>query len=395
MRILYVTSTDLSGATCSPGSVRHVMEVAENLVARGHRLTLLAPGVGRYPHPTPVDVRYVPAPKRRYARTLVPEALMPAYLVRHMARADAVYWRQAFLTAWPALAARAAGKPLVCEVNGLTEDEVYTEDIPALRRSVVLHLEKVNYRLADRLICVAPAIRDRILKSHPLNPDRVHVILNGVNANRMPVVDPAEAKAKVGVPPDAPVAGFVGHFFPWDGIETLIAAAPRVLEKFPRTRFLVVGSGPWGEHLPGLARETGVGANFVFPGRIAWEELYWWVNAFDAACAPYARSINTRSGRSSLKILEYFACQKPVVASRTTVIPEVADIEQKGLGLVVPPEDPEALAEALIDLFSHPEKRAAMGRGGREYVERERGWDKVAEKTEAVLRKALADKGRA
>ncbi|MFH1887375.1 MAG: glycosyltransferase family 4 protein [Pseudomonadota bacterium] len=388
MKILYVASTNLSGETGSPGSVRHVMEVAENLQARGHEVIVLVPGVGRYPHPATVRIVYVPCIRRRYLRTLVHEALVPFWLARFLPWADAVYWRQALLSPWPPLLARIFGKPLVAEVNGLTADEVNTEAITSLRRRVILALERMNYGLARRLVCVAPRIAERIREHYGLAEEKVRVVLNGVNANRMPLMDARQARAGIGLPPDAPVVGFVGHFFPWDGIETLIAAAPAVLARFPETRFVVVGSGPWGGHLPELARTTGVGEAFVFTGRVPWERLYLYLNAFDIATAPYSSAINQESGRSSLKLLEYFALAKPVVASETDVIPEVRDLETRGLGVLVTPEEPGDLARALNELLADPEKRARLGQGGREYVLSERGWDKVAQQVEAVILEA-------
>lgn len=390
MRILYVHSADLSGRAGSQGSVNHIMELCAALKSRGHEIRMLAPGYGRYPGKPPVPVTYVPAPARRFLRTICHELFTPFFMAAQILRfrPRLVYWRQAHLTCLPVLTARLFGLPVIAEVNGLTLREVRTEEIPALRRAVILLLERINYRLASALICVAAGIKDSIRRHYNLNPDRIFVVENGVNLSALPLTDPGQAKKDLGIAPDAPVAGFVGHFFPWDGIETLIAAAPRVLEKFPEARFLIVGHGQWGNHLPGLAREAGVGDAFIFPGRVDFADLHRYLNAFDAACAPYTADIHDKSG-SSMKILEYFACGKPVVASRTRGIPEIVAAGEKGLGLLVSPDDPEELAEALIRLFSDPELRRKMGAGGRGYVLSERSWDASAEKTEAVFFRIL------
>jgi glycosyltransferase involved in cell wall biosynthesis len=289
------------------------------------------------------------------------------------------------LTIFPVLLSRSLGKNIITEVNGLTIDEVESEPLGKIRKKLVLAFEKFNYRTSSHLICVAPQIRARILEHYRLPPDKVSVILNGVNSEWMPVMDSREAKKEIGLDPDAPVVGFVGHFFPWDGIEYLVDAAPQIIKEIKDVRFLIIGHGLWGEHLPRLALKQGLSEYFVFTGKVPWERLYYYVNAFDVATAPYSKAINFQSGRSSLKILEYFACKKPVVASQTEVIPEVVDLGQRGLGITVEPEDPNALARAILHLLKDEGLREKMGRGGRDYVEKERSWKIVAQKTQGIM----------
>lgn len=363
------------------------MEVSENLYRLGNEVRLIVPGYARYPHPTPVRITYVPIIKLRFLRTLIYELLAPLFITAYLIfwMPHIVYWRQAYLTVFPALLSRLLGKKIITEVNGLTIDEVESEPLSRLRKRVILAFENLNYRASSHLICVAPQIRDRILEHYSLPRGKVSVILNGVNSARMPVMDPKEAKKKIGLDRDLQVVGFVGHFFPWDGIEYLIEAAPRIIEEIDDVRFLIVGHGLWGEHLPELAKKRGLTEYFIFTGKVPWEKLYLYVNAFDVATAPYSRAINFQSGRSSLKILEYFACKKPVVASRTGVIPEVMDLDRRGLGITVKPEDAGALAEAILRLLRDDVLRRNMGDQGRDYVERERSWKIVAQRTQDIM----------
>ena len=387
MKILYLCSADLSGTSGSLGSVRHIMEVSENLYRLGNEVRLIVPGYARYPHPTPVRIAYVPIIPLRFLRALIYELFSPFFIMVQLVfwRPHVVYWRQAYLTVFPALLSRLLGKAIITEVNGLTIDEVESEPLSRLRKRVILAFESLNYRASSHLICVAPGIRDRILEHYRLPRGRVSVILNGVNSDRMPVMDPKEARRKIGLNQDLQVVGFVGHFFPWDGIEYLIEAASRITEETEDVRFLIVGHGLWGEHLPELVRQKSLEEYFIFTGKVPWEKLYLYVNAFDVATAPYSRAINFQSGRSSLKILEYFACKKAVVASRTGVIPEIVDLEKRGLGITVKPEDASALAESILRLLRDDVLRRNMGDEGRNYVERERNWKIVAQRTQDIM----------
>jgi len=73
------------------------------------------------------------------------------------------------------------------------------------------------------------------------------------------------------------------------------------------------------------------------------------------------------------------------VASRTRVIPEVVDIDKRGLGITVKPEDPGSLADAIILLLKDKALRQDMGGKGRDYVERERSWRIVAKRTQGIM----------
>lgn len=387
MKILYICSADLSGTSGSLGSVRHIMEVSENLQRLGNEVRLIVPGYARYPYKSPVTITYVPIIKVRFLRTVTYELIAPFFMAAHLIlwRPHIVYWRQAYLTIFPTLLSKLFGRKIITEVNGLTIDEVESEPLSRLRKKAILAFEKVNYRASSHLICVAPQIRDRILAHYKLLSSEVSVLLNGVNSDRMPVMDSVEAKRQIGVDPALFVVGFVGHFFPWDGIEYLIMAAPHIVKEIEDVRFLIVGHGLWGEHLPELVKKKDLEKYFIFTGKVPWEMLYLYVNAFDVATAPYSKAINFQSGRSSLKILEYFACKKPVVASQTSVIPEVVDLSTRGLGITVKPEDESALAEAILRLLRDEALRRKMGEEGRQYVERERNWKIVAQRTQDIM----------
>ena len=391
MKILYICSADLSGETGSLGSVRHIMEVSENFHKFGNQVKLIAPKYARYNHPTPVELIYVPIPKIRFLRTLIYELLSSVYLLIYIAswKPSIIYWRQAYLTIFPVFLAKLFRKSIITEVNGLTIDEISSEPLSILRKRIILLFEKYNYNHSSALVCVAPIIRNRIIEHYNIPFSKVSVILNGVNSDRMPILPTKEAKIKVGIDPETAVIGFVGHFFPWDGIEYLIEAAGEIIKEKTNVRFLIIGHGLWGNHLPKLVSQKGLADYFIFTGKVPWGQLYLYINAFDIATAPYSMTINSQSGRSSLKILEYFACQKPVVASQTEAIPEIVDLEEKGFGITVLPENSLALAMAILKLLKNKSLMHKMGEGGRDYVVNERSWEIVSRKTLSIIKNLI------
>jgi glycosyltransferase involved in cell wall biosynthesis len=238
-------------------------------------------------------------------------------------------------------------------------------------------------RLCDRLIAVTPQIKEKVCWGYGIPVEKIAVILNGVDTERCRPMDRFEARRRLGLSPSAQYIGFVGYFFPWSGLEVLIDSALRILERIPGVRFLIVGSGIWGTHLPGLVEKRGLSECFDFVGTVPWEKVPAYINAFDVAVAPYL-AIN--SSGSSMKIIEYLACGVSVVASRTPNIPETLLVERQGVGISVPPGSPQALADALVDLLNDGQIREEMGVKGRAFVVRERSWEKVARQTVQVMR---------
>jgi glycosyltransferase involved in cell wall biosynthesis len=250
---------------------------------------LIAPSYTKYPHSTPIDIIYVPIVRIRFLRTITHEILASFVILAYLIfwKPKLIYWRQSYLTFFPVLLSRLFRKKIIAEVNGLTLDELESEPLSNIRKQIILKLEKFNYNKSSHLICVAPKIKEKIVRHYNLPTKKISVILNGVNSDRIPVINSKEAKRALGIDPDIKVIGFVGHFFPWDGIEYLIEAAAKILQETKNVRFLIVGHGKWGDHLPKLVSQKGLDKYFIFTGKIPWERLYLYVNAFDIATAPY------------------------------------------------------------------------------------------------------------
>lgn len=177
-----------------------------------------------------------------------------------------------------------------------------------------------------------------------------------------------------------PVVGLVAHLSPIKRHEDLIRAAPRVLSKFPKARFLLVGgthAAPPGyiEGLGQLIHELGLEASVTFTGfRSDVAEFY---PVFDAL-------VLTSQGESFGKVLlEAMASETPVVA---TALGGPLEIVQDGVtGLLIPPCEPSAVADAILELACDPERARAMGRAGREWVKGKFAVDTCTRKIEDVF----------
>jgi glycosyltransferase involved in cell wall biosynthesis len=212
------------------------------------------------------------------------------------------------------------------------------------------------------------------------------VIPNGVDLARFDLPLAACAlRREFGIPGGAPVLGVVARLEPEKGHRYLIEAMPAILRGAPETWLVIVGEGSLDASLRGLAASLlGPAARrIVFTGRR--EDVAAITAEIDVAVLPSLREAQ------GISILEAMARRKPVVASAVGGIPEVLT---NGLhGLLVPPADPLALAEACIRLACSPSLRSRMGEAGRATVEARFSLDAMVRQIEAIYDEELVRAG--
>ncbi|MBI3088123.1 MAG: glycosyltransferase family 4 protein [Candidatus Omnitrophica bacterium] len=389
MNIGVTARADLSGQRTTPGGMVHLLEVCRNLQALGHDVTLFVGSEGRYAGTLPFRVVYVPMiPLRRWDTLSFPFFLLWYLLawgvVKHC---ELIYENTIGYSLSGLLAAKLLRVPHAMHVHGFYPDEMAMGGHGAVRVAVVKFFERWNYRFSDALFCVTPVVREKVMATYQVPAARCHFIYNGVDAERCRPMDRTEAARALGLDPEKEYVGFIGYLFPWSGIEQLIAAAPLVASGRPDVRFLVVGHGLWGDRLPGLAREAGVEDRFRFLGYQPWDKIPLLCNVFDVGVTPYVADKGVGRYRSSMKTLEYSAAGCPVVITRAEGVSDI--VEQAGCGLVVEPDDPAALAQAILTLLRDPQLRRSMGEKGRRLVEEGYTWRHVAQKMTAVFEKLV------
>jgi glycosyltransferase involved in cell wall biosynthesis len=211
---------------------------------------------------------------------------------------------------------------------------------------------------SDQLIAVSRAIEAKIAAEGRIGAP-VELIYNGVDLERYNVTEPCcTYREEYGIEPDAVVVGVVARLEPEKGHPTLLEAWPAVLRAVPNATLLVVGEGSRREELERQAASLRIAHRVVFTGRR--DDVPEVTAALDVAVLPSYREAQ------GLSILEAMALSRPVVASRVGGIPEV--IEDGVSGLLVPPRDPTALAEAIICLLTNHPLADMIGRRGHDVV---------------------------
>ena len=267
------------------------------------------------------------------------------------------------------------------------------ETTTGLKRQLLLFTERIACLGAHRVICVSESLRQKAIDLGIVDARRTVVLASGGYTG----VDPkrfapspellrraGQIRRDLGIPPQAPVAGFVGRLTRDKGIAELVEAYLELRTRIPELRLLLVGDSEEGDPLPPNTRlrienEPGI----IRVGFVQDPVPYYHV--MDVLAFP-----THREGFGNVA-LEAQASGKPVVAARATGV--VDSVIDGVTGILVPIGDPKALAEALQLVLKDPRLAAALGAAGRERVLREfqqqRIWDAIVQEYLQQLR----DKG--
>ncbi|MCK9924660.1 glycogen synthase [Frankia sp. AgPm24] len=240
--------------------------------------------------------------------------------------------------------------------------------------------ERVAIEGAAAVVAVSAGMRTDILTAYPsVDPARVHVIRNGIDTEEYQPDPATDVLEKYGLDPDRPIVIFVGRITRQKGLPVLLRAAA-ALDR--RAQLVLCAGAP---DTPELLAETtklvdGLQADrdgvVWLSGMLPKPEI---IQLLSHATVFVCPSVYEPLG---IVNLEAMACGTAVVASRVGGIPEVVD--DGVTGLLVPPDDPPALADAINTVLADPSRATAMGRAGRDRAVTEFGWAAVAERTAAL-----------
>lgn len=237
---------------------------------------------------------------------------------------------------------------------------------PGVRR-----LQTLACRAAHRMVANSRAAASQLM-AQGVPAAHIDVIPNGIELSMFPVRHHRPRPRKVAV---------VARLWQEKRIDVLIAAAPRVLARYPDVEFQIVGDGPCRDQLIAQARDTGVLPHIEFighrddvPAILAGSDLF---------------VLPSESEASPNVIFEAMAAGLPVVASRVGGIPEL--VADGVTGLLVPPADPNALAAALLDLLDQPGRAMAFGKAARARIEQQYSFERMVAQFESLYRSGSID----
>jgi glycosyltransferase involved in cell wall biosynthesis len=338
VRLAFISSTPMSVRGGS-GTFVGISVLQRALEAQGHQIDLIAPSSGPslLGHAAQRIGFNLRAGRRMAALELRPDLVvgfdLDGCLLRHRT-------------------------PFVASIKGVLAEEL-TFERGLVRFSLWLQsrFERLNVRRAPLVLTTSEYARERIAANYGVSGGKIAVVPEPID-----LVGWRAALATAGPRPTwTPTILTVCHLYPRKSVDVLLQALPRVRAAVPNARLRIVGIGPELDKLIALRDELGLSTAVDFLRHIPFEAL---VREYrDAAlfCLP------SRQEGFGIVLLEAMAAGRAVVASRATAIPEV--VPDGVAGSLVAPGDPDALAGALIELLSHPERADALGAAGARDVE--------------------------
>lgn len=374
-RVVYLRSTPGPG-TQAGGAASHIKGVVEGLEALGVEVRIISNDLIAGMDVS--DDRFTVIPPQPGGNT---RALFDihnnlvftrgAVPLIEQADPDFIYQRYARFSWAGVVAANRTQRPLFLEYNG---SEVWVgrhwDRVGSL--DLLERYERLNLDAAARIFVVSDVER-RNLEARGVAAEKIVVNPNGVDVERFrPGVGGAEVRRELGIRDDEVVAGFVGTFGPWHGVEKLAEAIKLIPLDVP-VRFLLVGSGSLHVEVEKRLEAEVASGRVIFTGAVGHDRVPGLLDACDILVAPHVPLADgSEFFGSPTKIFEYMAMGKGIVASRLGQIGEVLSDDETAL--LVKPGDVGELKQAILKLVESEDLRRRLGIKARETAEREHTW---------------------
>lgn len=363
MRILHTE------ASCGWGGQEiRILSEAQGLIERGHDVRLVCPPEARIFQEAPrfgVQVEALPIGRKRLAGVMA----LRAYLSRHVF--DVINTHSSTDTWLAALACR-----LISRAPPIVRTRHISAPLADNAATRWLYSRATSY-----IATTGEALREQLLTTLSIAPERIVSVPTGVDATRYHPVDAAgkiERRRQLGLPEDKPLVGIVATLRSWKGHRFLVEAFARGVP--PAAHLVIVGDGPQREALTVLVAQLGLQDRVHLVGNHS--DVVPWLQALDVFVLPsYANEGVPQA------LMQAMACGLSCITTNVGAIPELARHEVTAL--LVPPQDVTALQNSLVVLMADQALRHRLGESAREHVVATHGRNLMLDRMEALFRKAV------
>ncbi|MEZ4683734.1 MAG: glycosyltransferase [Caldilineaceae bacterium] len=303
---------------------------------------------------------------------------------------DLVYERNSLYRIGVAMACQWLKLPYVLfvEADEILEHDIMGKPIVGLKRWGTAKMFQYNLRAADCVICVSEQSKRHLVTQWRVPEQKAVVFPNGVDIARFrpypELRQRIRTKLDIG---DGPLLLFVGNFYKWHDVATLLDAFAILLQSRPDVRLALVGDGEQRPAMVERATQLGIAHAVRFTGFVDHAEIPQYMSAADIAVAPYPL-MDQALWLSPLKLFEYMATGTAVVAS---AVGQPAEIVRDGHnGLLVPPGDSTALAATLARLLTDDALRLRLGEQARHDIVQNHSWDQYVAQLERLFGAVMA-----
>ena len=243
------------------------------------------------------------------------------------------------------------------------------------------------YRRSTRIVVVTPAFKEHLMRHWRVPSEKIDVVENGVETDLFaPQSRESDDATRHQLGAEGKfLASYIGTLGNAHGLETLLDAAAKLQPLNPNVLFLLVGEGAEKERVKALAQSGGL-SNVRFLDQQPRERIPAFISASDA-CLVLLKKTDVFKTVIPTKMLEFMSCARPVILGVDGQARQI--IEEAEAGLVIEPENAEALAAAIRQLSANREQGQALGIKGREYILRNFSRASTAEKYIQVLERVV------
>jgi len=368
--IVFICENDL---TQQIGGTIHVQQIINALKKYTPDILLIAPD---YHHKGINDLGVktitIKTPKTRVLKWLYYYFLSTLVIFRlSLQQKIIVYSREMPYNLFLPLICKLFNIPLFIELNGVFLSEM--KDLGYSRSSYIFSrlIEKLVLSSAQKITCVSDEIKYTVSAELKIPEKAFVTIPNGTDINSFYPKNKIESRKTLELPEENFIIGFIGSCYPYHDIDTLIRTVPRLIKNIPQLHIVIVGDGFMLEDWKKLSGSLKLTNHVNFIGYVPFEMANDYINSLDICFAGYKQ--NTFG--FPMKILDYMACNKPVISSRIPAITKY--FHESNTFKIVNPENIDLLKNAITDLY---QIRNQEIKTHREFVLNNYTWDHTARK---------------
>jgi glycosyltransferase involved in cell wall biosynthesis len=286
-------------------------------------------------------------------------------------------------------------KPLVITFHGYpTLESLFNGTIKpnSLKFKIYRWIEKKTVDRADAIIVVGKRQKEWLINDLGAYPNKVFQVPNGVDIIKFRPIPVTDHNSNFGFAKDTKIIIFVKAFTAQSGISYLIHSIPKIQASYPNIGILAIGGGPLQGKLENDIDNMNLREVVKLIPRVPNDSIPCYLNKADifiSPSIPFGKAEET----FNISLIEAMACGKPVIA---TAVGGPKEIIEGGddVGILIPPKDPDAIANAVIELLNNPDRAKKLGENARKYVMSTYTWEKVCQGTLRVYEYANREYGR-
>jgi len=368
----------------------HTREMSEQLAALGHEVTLILPrplhrqtwqGVRH------VWVRWWGFDRSRQWAFFV-ESAWRVWRLHNRQRIDVLYVREMNEHPFLPWLARWLGVSMIVEVNGWVLDDFQLLGASQWKLHAAHRRQRKLFNASHGIVVSTIGNAQKVTRHYGIPQDRVLVQELGTNTEHFRPGDRKRARRDIGIPLEGLVILFAGSFHPHHDLGTLLDAFSQLVRQDINAWLVLVGQGTQRESIQRWVEGLGMASHVRMEGACPYEKIPTYFHAADIGVVPLTGpKIRQQQGALASKLWDYMACRLPVVVTDFPDTPSASLLADKAY--VVPPEDANTMATALIDLLRNSNRRSRLGAIGYEYVCHHRTWRHAAVETSAFMEKRV------